>query len=108
MSYSFYVLRLDFKEDPVSGMSTHYSSVKSYKNTDGSETMILIDLRGKFISLKQHFRTAKSKSFMQDLNVPHCTWVRVPQISTTYKYSSEIQSSLRKKEHTQHSTINEE
>lgn len=38
--------RLDFKEDAVSGMSAHYSSVKSYKNTDGSETMILIDLRG--------------------------------------------------------------
>lgn len=64
MSCSFYVLRADSIENPVSGTSTHYSSVKSYKNTDGSKTMILIDLRGRFILLKQHFRTAKSKSFM--------------------------------------------
>lgn len=51
----FYVLRADFKETLASGMNTHYSSVKSYKNTDGSETMILIDLRVKFVSLKTHF-----------------------------------------------------
>lgn len=56
-------------------MSTHYSSVKSYKNTDGSETMILIDLRVKFISLKQHFRTAKSKSFMRPLSMQYYTGV---------------------------------
>lgn len=75
MSCSFYVLRADFKEALASGMSTHYSSVKPYKNTDGSETMILIDLRVKFIPLKKHFRTAKSKSFIQPLSMQYYTWV---------------------------------
>lgn len=75
MSCSFYVLRADFKEPLVSGMNTHYSSVKSYKNTDGSETMILIDLRVKFISLRMHFRTANSKSFMRPLSMQYYNWV---------------------------------